>query len=416
MDGAYLGAGLAVSPWLAFKIATDPRYRDRWEERLGGGPRPGRGRPLWLHCASVGEVNLVRPLVRRLRAERPDLDFYFTTLTPTGRRQAEAVFPGRPVSYFPLDFTPAVRSALRRVNPRGVILVELEVWPNFMEECARRGLPVAVINGRLSHRSFARYLRFRGIFSRAFRRLRAAGVQNEIYAARFRALGAPAEVTGNLKFDAELAFDPAAAEREWRSRLGWEGVPILVAGSTHEPEERILAETFARLRREFPGLKLILAPRHVERAGEVQKVVEAAGLRCYKRSQLSPGPLSGDVLLLDTVGELSRVYAAASVVFVGGTFGPRGGQNMLEPAALGRPIVVGPSLSNFEEVARSLVRAGGMRVLSDSSELEDALRDWLRDGMGAREVGRRAQEVVAAGRGALNATLALIRRRVLAEE
>lgn len=415
LDVAYVGAGLAAAPWLAVKAAADPRYRHRLGERFGRVPAPATARPLWFHCASVGEVNLIRPLVRRLRAERPGLSFYFSTLTRAGRRQAESVFPEASVAYFPLDLTPAVRAALRRVNPCGVLLVELELWPNFVEECVRRGIPVGVINGRLGGRSFARYLRFRGLFSRAFRGLRAVGAQNEIYAGRLRSLGASAVVTGNLKFDVETAFDPGVAAREWRALLGWGKDPVLVAGSTHEPEERILTETYVRLRTEFPRLKLILAPRHVERAAEVQKVVEAAGLRCYKRSQLPPGPVPDGVLLLDTVGELVQVYAAADVVFIGGTFCARGGQNMLEPASLGRPIVGGPSLSNFEDVARALTRAGGMKILAGPAELEGAVGAWLRDPEDGREAGRRAREAVAAGRGALAATLALIRERILAE-
>jgi 3-deoxy-D-manno-octulosonic-acid transferase len=291
--------------------------------------------------------------------------------------------------------------------------VELEVWPNFVEECARRGVPAAVINGRISGRSFARYRRLRGFFSRTFRRLSAAGVQNDTYAERLRDLGARPTVTGNLKFDAEITFDPDAAEREWRTLLGLGDAPVIVAGSTHDPEERILLEAYAQLKAVYPALRLVLAPRHRERLPEVVKVVDAAQMRCYKRSLLNPESSSDGVILLDTVGELARLYAAATVVFIGGTFCPRGGQNMLEPAALGKPIVSGPSLSNFEDVARALVKAGGMQVLDAPGGLGAALEKLIRDPEAAREAGRRAREVVAGGQGALEATLALIESNLL---
>ncbi len=413
LDAAYVGAGMAAAPWLAFKAAVDARYRHRLGERFGRVPPAGEGPTLWVHAASVGEVNAVRPLARRLREARPGLGLYLTTLTRAGREQAERSFPGVPVAYFPLDLSGAVRRALDRVRPAGVVLVELEVWPNFVEECGRRGVPVVVVNGRISGRSFARYRRFRGFFSRTFGRLRAVGAQNGTCAERLRELGARPEVTGNLKFDAEISFDPDAAEREWRDRLGLGDAPVLVAGSTHDPEERIVADAYRRLRAAFPRLRLVVAPRHLERVEEVQKVIEAADLRCYKRSLLTAGAPPDGVLILDTVGELARLYAAATVVFIGGTFGPRGGQNMLEPAAIGKPIVSGPSLSNFEDIARALVKAGGMRVAREPAGLERELEVLLRDPAAAREAGRRAREAVAAGRGALGATLALIERNVL---
>jgi 3-deoxy-D-manno-octulosonic-acid transferase len=186
-----------------------------------------------------------------------------------------------------------------------------------------------------------------------------------------------------------------------------------VGGSTHDPEERFLVEAYARLKGAFPALRLILAPRHRERLPEGVKVVEAAHLRCYKRSLLTPESTSDGVILLDTVGELARLYAAATVVFIGGTFCPRGGQNMLEPAALGKPILSGPSLSNFEDVARDLAKAGGMKVLGDPGGLAAALEGFLRDPAAAREAGRNAREAVAGGKGALEATLALIESNLL---
>jgi 3-deoxy-D-manno-octulosonic-acid transferase len=413
LDAAYLTGGLLASPWLLFKFATDRRYRHRLGERFGARSTVDGG-PLWFHCASVGEVNLVKPLVKRLKEAHPELPFAFTTLTMAGRENAEKAFPESPVAYFPLDLSCAARRAIRRVRPRGVVLVELEVWPNFMAACAREGIPVAVVNGRMTERSFPRYRRWRGLFGPAFRALRAVGAQNEAYAGRLRELGAEPVVTGNLKYDAAIEFDPAAEERLWRERLGLGDAPVLVAGSTHDPEERILVETYRRMQATFPRLRFVVAPRHLDRVEEVQKGVEAAGLRCYKKSQLTPGSPADAVILLDTVGELSRVYSVATAVFIGGTFCARGGQNMLEPAALAKPIVSGPSLSNFEDIARTLVDAGGMRVLDNPIDLALALGELIRDPGKAREVGARAAEAVRAGRGALKATVELIEKNLLA--
>jgi 3-deoxy-D-manno-octulosonic-acid transferase len=415
LDAAYAVAGLLASPWLAFKLATDARWRHRLGERFGALPPRGDARPLWIHGASVGEVNLVRPLVKKLKARHPGLAVQFTSTTRQGREQAEQAFPGDPVGYYPLDAFGAPGRALDRVRPRGVVLVELEVWPGFGQACRARGIPVVVVNGRLTARSFSRYRRLPALFGPAFRGLAAAGAQSEAAAERFRALGAPTVLTGNLKFDADLDFDAAAESARWRAELGIGDAPLLVGGSTHDPEERILVEVFRKLKARFPALRMLLAPRHLERLAEVQKAVEAAGVTCYKRS-LVPPPGGDGIVLLDTVGELSRIYAAATAVFIGGTFCSRGGQNMLEPAALGKPVVSGPSLSNFTEIAGALTSAGGMKVVDNPVDLGRALGELLAEPAIAAEAGRRAREATLAGRGAAEATLELIGRHLLKGE
>jgi 3-deoxy-D-manno-octulosonic-acid transferase len=412
LDLGYLTAGLVASPWLLFKAASDRRFRDRLGERLGFVPASEK-KTLWIHCSSVGEVNLAKPIVARLRKTRPDLEFHVTAFTLAGRENARKSFPDARVSYFPLDFGGSVRRALRRIRPLGVVLVELEVWPNFVRRCSEEGIPVAVVNGRMSERSFGRY-RFWGWFFRpVFRRLSAVGAQSETYAQRLREMGSAPVVTGNLKYDAAISFDPVAEERAWRHALALGDAPVLVAGSTHDPEERILLDAYKRLQKAVPGVRLILAPRHLDRLGEVQKAIESADMKCYKKTQISPaGPADG-VILLDTVGELSRVYSAATAVFIGGTFCARGGQNMLEPASLGKPVVSGPSLSNFEEIARTLVEAGGMRVVDNPVDLSGALAELLRDPGRAREIGARSVEAVRAGRGAIDRTMDLIEQSLL---
>ena len=292
-------------------------------------------------------------------------------------------------------------------------LVELEVWPNFVRRCGKEKVPVVVVNGRMSERSYGRYRRLGWFFRPVFHRLAAVGAQSEVYAERLRDMGASPVVTGNLKYDAAIAFDPAAEERSWRERLSLGDAPVVVAGSTHDPEERILCETYKRLRTAVPGVRLILAPRHLDRVAEVQKAVEAADLKCYKKSQIIPGGPADGVILLDTVGELSRIYSAATAVFIGGTFCARGGQNMLEPASLGKPVVSGPSLSNFEEIAGVLVEAGGMKVVDNPIDLAGALAELLNNPARTREIGARSVDAVRAGRGAIDRTMDLIEQNAL---
>jgi 3-deoxy-D-manno-octulosonic-acid transferase len=413
LDLGYFTAALLASPFLLFKVATDRRYRDHLGERFGRGPASPDGKTLWIHAASVGEVNLAKPIVARLKKTRPDLRIHVSVNTMAGRENATKAFPEAGVSYFPLDFGGSVRRALRRIRPAGVVLVELEVWPNFVRRCAREGIPVAVVNGRMSERSFGRYRAWGWFFRPIFRKLAAVGVQNDTYSARLKEMGADPVVTGNLKYDAAIGFDPEAEEKSWRALLGLGAAPVLVGGSTHDPEERILCDTYKKVRKAVPDLRMVLAPRHLERVGEVQKAVEAADLKCYKKTQLSPGGTPDGVILLDSVGELSRVYSAATAVFIGGTFCARGGQNMLEPAALGKPVVSGPSLSNFEEIAGTLVEAGGMKVIDNPVDLAGALTELLKDPTRARQIGARSTDAVKAGRGAIDRTMDLIEKNVL---
>lgn len=381
---------MIASPFLAWKAATDARYRHCLDERFGILP-PGVA-DVWFHGASVGEVNLIKPIAKRLGAT-----FRVTALTRAGREQAAKFGPL--ASYFPIDLTPFVRRAHRIAKPRAIVLVELEVWPNFLAEAEA---PVIVVNGRMTERSFRRYSTLDGFFRRAFGKIARVGAQDEASADRFRALGVrDVRVTGNLKYDSGLAYD-AAVERDWRARLGWTG-PVIVAGSTHDPEERLLLEAYAELRRSVPDLRLAIVPRHLERVAEVEKLVETAGGRCYKRSRFE-GPVDG-IFVLDTVGELAGLYSIATAVYIGGTFCARGGQNMLEPAALGKPVVGGPSLSNFLEISRALVEAGGMTVVPEPAGLAQALRAAL----ASPDMGAKALAVAERGRGALDRTVELIR-------
>jgi 3-deoxy-D-manno-octulosonic-acid transferase len=413
LDVGYACAGVILSPWLLYKASTDPVFREGLGERFGGLPPREGSRPcLWIHCASVGEVTLARPLVDELRASRPDLEFQFSATTPAGRELARKTWPRDRVHHFPLDLTFAVRRSLRAARPDAIVLVELEVWPNFIRIADKRGIPVAIVNGRISHRSHRRYRRFVAYFRSIFRRISRAGMQTQEYADRARELGIPGirvHVTGNLKYDARLDFDPLATAQEVRDAFGLQAEhPLLVAGSTHDPEEKILVETYRRILQTYPKLRLLIAPRHVERAAEVRKIVEGAGFQAAMRSEIKDPPPTDRVLILDSVGELAQVYSAADAVFIGGTFCDRGGQNMLEPAALGKPIVSGPSLENFRDIADRLVAAGAMKIVDNPIDLGMAVGSLVKEPAMAAKAGLKGKDVVESGRGALKATADLV--------
>src|SRR5262245_30517529 len=413
LDVGYGVAGLILSPWLAYKASTDPVFRTGFPERLGRWPkREGTKSCLWIHCASVGEVTLAKPLVDELRSRLPDYEFQFTTTTPAGRDVARKTWPKDRVHHFPLDVSFAVRRAIRACRPDAIVLVELEVWPNFIRIAERRGIPVAIVNGRISHRSHRRYRRFVAYFRSIFRRVSRAGMQTREYADRVSELGIPGprvHVTGNLKYDARLDFDPTETAQEVREAFGLQAEhPLLVAGSTHDPEEKILVETYRRILQTYPKLRLLIAPRHVDRTPEVRKIVEDAGFQVALRSELKDPPPNDRVLILDTVGELAQVYSAADAVFIGGTFCARGGQNMLEPAALGKPIVSGPSLENFRDIADRLVEAGAMKVVDNPIDLGMAVGSLVKERALAAKAGLRGKDVVESGRGALKSTADLV--------
>jgi 3-deoxy-D-manno-octulosonic-acid transferase len=314
--------------------------------------------------------------------------------------------------YFPLDFGWIVRRAIRRLRPRLVLLAETELWPNFLTACAGRGIPVVVINGRLSPRSFPRYRVVRWWFGRVLRHVRLFCMQSAQDAERIIALGAPAErvrVTGNLKYDFR-GLDQPVDDAALRRTLGLaEGRRLVVAGSTHRGEEEAVLEAFRKAAESRADLCLLLAPRHPERLDEVERLVRRTGLPCVRRSQAAENPArEGGTILVDTMGELGRLYAAASVVFIGGSLIPHGGQNILEPAAHGRPVIHGPHMANFAEMRDRFQEAGAAVQVKDAASLLRALERLLDDPAEAERMGRAGQDVVAAQRGATERTADLV--------
>ena len=360
----YLRTGKAVADWRA-KISGRVDV-----------PAPA-GERLWLHAVSVGEVLQVKPLLRELHARRPNLDVVLSVSTASGLKLARETDWPVTVVPFPFDFSWAVSTAFEAIRPSAVCLVELEVWPNFVAEAADRGVPVVVANGRLSERSFRGYRRAGRLLRPTFTRLQCVAAQTGVYAGRFTDLGCPrVEVTGSIKFDGLKTNRDAPAVRQLRDALGFTSTDrVIVAGSTHDPEESIALRAYETLRQSHDDVRLLVVPRHPERFDGVAKVIADRGHAVTRRSG---GPVVADsVRLLDTVGELSAAWGLADLAFVGGTLCDRGGQNMLEPAAYGSPTLVGPDVRNFADIAKGLIDSGGGETVRSAEELATSLDHLL---------------------------------------
>ena len=410
----YLAGLLLGAPWLLWRWLVRGKSIAGWRSKLTGADAVSGTRPrIWLHAVSVGEVNLLAILVPALRRQWPGHDVVVSTTTRTGRQVAEQKFANvATIVWFPWDFSWAVRRALQQIQPQCIVLSELELWPNFLRIAAQQGVPIAVINGRLSERSARGYQRWRFLLGDVFARVQLVAAQNSTYAQRFIALGVPERrvfITGNLKFDGAVFERDNPRTRQLASLLGPTGDETFwIAGSTQHPEESHVIRVYADLRREFSRLRLILVPRHPERAAAVESLIRAAGLRCVRRSQLAkPVRLDSEtVLLIDTVGELAGWWGLAQLAYVGGSLGLRGGQNMIEPAAFGAAIAFGPNTQNFRDVVELLLQAGGAEVVRDAAELKQWVRRCLENPEWAGSMGARAAQVVAQQAGATAAMLA----------
>jgi 3-deoxy-D-manno-octulosonic-acid transferase len=404
---AALGLG---APWWLWKMATTQKYRDGLKERLGWVPRKlekaagldGVRPVIWLHAVSVGEVLAVSRLVGELDHAFPEHRLVISTTTRTGQALARERFGAERVFYCPLDLPWAVRAYLNALRPELLILAETEFWPNLLSGCARRGIPVAVVNARISDRSWPRYRRLHGLWQPFLQRLGLVLAQTATDAERLKAIGCRPErvtVAGNLKFDVR-----AVQEAEATRLLKAGNVRLVVAGSTLEGEEAALLEAWPKLLEVDPKLGLVLAPRHPERFGAVAALLGTSGVNWVRRSewgaQAAIAPLAaGDILLLDTIGELASVYSVAAVAFVGGSLIPAGGHNPLEPAQFGVPIVMGPHYVNFRAITEDLLAHRALRIATKES-LAEVLAGLLRDRGEAAGMGERAKRVFASQAGA----------------
>lgn len=377
---------------------------------------------IWFHAVSVGEVNICTQLIKALELRAPRLKVVVSTTTSTGMAELQKKLPSHISKiYYPIDVRRFVRRALRLINPEAIVLVEAEIWPNFLWRAAELKTPVFLVNARLSERSFRGYRRAGFLFRGIFRSFIGIGCQNVDDAKRLEKLGGQPEaihIVGNLKFDAAKLDELRVLDvPAMLTQLGVApGAPVLVAGSTHAGEEKILGEVFGRLRQRFPTLFLVVVPRHFERGKEAGRDLQSAGVKFVYRNEVTPATqfASGEVeaLLVNTTGELRYFYEHASVAFVGKSLTAEGGQNPIEPGALAKPIVFGPNMQNFEAIARLLVERGGAIQVAGAPGLEGAFSDILSDSQRALRMGMTAQAVVRENLGAIDRTVDMILRQI----
>jgi 3-deoxy-D-manno-octulosonic-acid transferase len=388
----------------------DRRHFAHLRERFGWGA-PSHAQPcIWLHAVSLGEVSAAAPLVQALRLRYPAVPFVLTTATLTGRARASALFGNDlDVRYLPYDTAGSVRRFFERIRPRIGIIMETEIWPNLLRECRRRSVPVIFASARLSAQSVARYLRLGSLVREALSNVQIAA-QSAEDAGRFTAIGAdPArtQVSGNVKFDMQLGPQVAREGRELRAQvLGTR--PVWIAGSTHGGEEEQVLKAHAALLEEAPEVLLMLVPRHPQRFDSVAALLTRLGFRFERRSAAVADGARMQVLLVDSVGELAKLYAAADIAFVGGSLVPIGGHNLLEPAALGVPVIVGPYNANGPDIARAMLARGGAVEVGDASQLAKELQRLFADPVQRQRMGAAGREFVEEHRGSVARLLALI--------
>ena len=400
-----LYAGLVIAlPWYAVRFR---KYLPTLKDRLGFPRIPKLHRSVWIHAVSVGEVKAVQRLVEKLRPEHPGQPFLISTITPAGQDLARSTAGlADHVIYFPLDLPGALRRTLDLVNPELVLIAETEIWPNFLRECRERNIRVVMVNGRISDRSFPRYLMGRRWLKRVLDDYTLLGMQTEVDRERIESIGADGRkvtVFGNLKYDAshtEQTLAPEFSELLAQLPLLW------IAASTMPEEEAQILGAFTELRLRHPGLKLLVAPRHPNRFDAVEQLIRTMGFSCARRTRMQRGT---DVILLDTIGELASVFKYASVVFMGGTLVARGGHNILEPAAFAKPIVFGPHMENFREIRSLFLEASAAVEVRDAGELVTAIDRLLSDIPAATALGERARRVVEQNTGATERVLAYLR-------
>jgi 3-deoxy-D-manno-octulosonic-acid transferase len=398
---ALLAALVAGAPWWLWRIATTQKYREGLGQRLGRVPeglrKPDFRPVIWLHAVSVGEVLAVSRLVQELGAAFPDYRLMVSTTTRTGQALARTRFGEDRVFYCPLDLPWAVRRYLKVLEPRMLILAETEFWPNLLNGCFRGGIPVVVVNARISDRSWPRYQMLRKLWQALLGQLTCVLAQTEVDANRLKALGCREDrvtVGGNLKFDVRATHE---AEATRLLRANAPGLKFVVAGSTLEGEEAALLEAWPRILEHDPDAALVLAPRHPERFDAVAALVANSSFRWVRRSDWKGKPEGavatiqpGQIVLLDTIGELASVYSLAAVAFVGGSLVPAGGHNPLEPAQFGVPIVMGPHYANFRAITDDLRAQDAIRIVR-KQELAEALINLLSDSATASAMGERAR-------------------------
>jgi 3-deoxy-D-manno-octulosonic-acid transferase len=386
-------------------------YRDRFGQRFGFGYPIMTGGSIWIHAVSVGEVQAAVPLINSLKNQFPDRRLLVTTVTPTGAARVASLF-GDSVQhcYLPFETPYAVTRFFNAVQPAIALILETEIWPNLYQECGKRDVPLILVSARISPNSLDTYRRFLPLFRETLSYGIVIAAQSETDAERFRALGAAPErtkVTGNIKFDIELPADLLERGEAFR-RDNFEGRPVWVAASTHDREEEQVLDAHGQVCKQFPDALLILAPRHPERFAAVRSLLHKKGFNFVARTDGIPCTSDTKVYLGDTMGDVPMFYAAANVAFVGGSLVPIGGHNLLEPAALGRPVVTGPHLFHTQDIASKFEKLGASIAVNDAGQLAAAVADLFADEATATDIGNRARELVQQNKGALDRLLKLL--------
>ena len=439
----------AASPWLVWQAIRKGKYREGYAAKILGrlSRRTSDRTCIWLHAVSVGEVNLLAPLIRHIERHRPDWECVVSTTTMTGMALAKRKYPELEVFYCPLDFSWAVRAGMRRIRPNVLVLAELELWPNLIRAAKRSGARVAVINGRLSESSFRGYRRIRPLIARLLRQIDLVAAQDGTSAGRFRELGAPASavnVTGSMKYDGAQTDRNNPLTQQLRKLAGLRDDDVVfLAGSTQEPEEEAVLEAFRRLSPAWPQLRLVLVPRHPERFEAVARLLNESGVPWQRRTALSDGDVAtgghvlGDepvtevtspggtrkvtspdgarVLLVDAIGELGVWWGTAKIAFVGGSLGNRGGQNMIEPAAYGAAVSFGTNTRNFRDIVSAMLARDAAVVVADGDDLQRFVKRCLEDPDYAAALGDRGRALVFEQLGATQRTFQLLTTLVVAD-
>ena len=414
-----LAGFLFLAPYYAFKILVAGKYRQSIRQKLGVIPDETisalKGHPrIWIHAVSVGEVTAAAPIVAALRGKLPLAEIVLSTGTETGQAMARKLIPqATAFMYFPLDLFPVVKKVIDRIAPDIVVLTETELWPNFLRHCMKRRIPAVMVNGRISPRSFRRYSRTSFFWKRVLESVLEIGVISAVDRDRILAIGAPASkvrVMGNAKYDslASRVSGEAWSRKAAQMKMAPDA-RVFVAGSTHEGEEAVVLEVYRALQQQWPGLRLIVVPRHPERAKAVRDLVTAQGLSGILMTEiLAGGPPDQGVVVVDVIGELFSLYSLASVVYCGGSLVAKGGQNILEPAAWGKVVFYGPSMEDFLDEKALLEEAGAGIPVRNAAELLEGMKTLLSDPAELRRRGAEGQKRVMASRGAAERYAAMI--------
>ena len=411
------------APYILFKMLTSERHRSGLYQRFGiVSERTSKKPGIWIHGASVGEIITAKSIVDKIDREFPEWETFISTTTNTGYSVAKQNFSGKPIFYFPVDLSWITRKVLRRIRPSCIILIELEIWPNFLVSVYEEGIPLIIVNGRISNKSFKAYRiisRISGAFYNSLtNKMNTYCARTELDAQRFRDLGISSEqvfVTGTMKYDNTPIHINENSKNELADLFRIKDNDlVLIGGSTHDGEEEILLRIFERLSKTYPNLRLIIAPRHIERTRDVSRLIEKKGFAPVLKTSVDSSNYGWqnskkEIILIDTVGDLENIYALSDYVFVGKSLVPSGGQNMMEPAGLGKPVIFGPHVFNFKEEVDMLLGNDAAKMVETENELCEAIEFFIKNPEAAKEMGLRAQEVVSEKRGATEKNMDIIR-------